>query len=480
MAKPIKYAVRSDAVIIGSGLSGLVAGALLSKSGKKVVILPEEISDSSPEVPVVPQTLGLGFERDGPVDRIFNEIGVSIPLLRRTQEVFRKNPFFLQILLSFYRFTLYHVREDTLDDLKIGLGEKAQSLKVLFQKSDEWDITLYPFLYASSPWAFIQKGEVLKQLMRGLVYKAKVFKLETRKAIDLCKELRIEEDAVDFLNALSSSYYHKTLQNISTLDFFKMLLIFKNEPLVVAGGISGLKEIFLKVIKENKGEVWPTPPSSLSFKKNRMDGVEFKGKDALGCDVLILNPGGGGLVTENSGRVVNCYLDIPEEAIPSMMGDFLILKFRDNLPYDPNNFLMISLAGKETGGPKVAKRPASRTRRALLQYFLPGNGNQVSEEGLRMELERRLVWLMPFVEGKIEWINSMMVERKEWNFSYLSKEKLRKASYLKKGNYPVLSMGKSFYFLPHPVLDVLINPFLIKRGYDVAQIIKKKELTLKP
>ncbi|MHB8482340.1 MAG: NAD(P)-binding protein [Nitrospiria bacterium] len=478
MAKPVKYAVRSDAVIIGSGLSGLVAGALLSKSGKKVVILPEETPASPPEAPFVPQTLGLGFERDGPVDRIFNEIGISIPLLRRTQEVFRKNPSFLQIVLSFYRFTLYHHRQDTLDDLKTGFGEKAQSLKVLFQKSDEWEVVLYPFLYASSPWAFIQKGEVLKQLTKGLFYQAKVFKLEKQKAIDFCKELRMEDDAVDFLNALSLSYDYRTLRNISTLDLFKMLLIFKNEPLSVAGGTAGLKEIFLKVIRENKGEVWLIPPSSLSFKK-RMGGVEFKGKDPLGCDVLILNPGSGGLVTENPGRMLNCYLHIPEKAIPAMMGDFLILKFHESLPYGPNNFLMISLAGKETRGPKEEKRSSSR-RALLVQCFLPEDGNQVPEEALKMEIERRLVWLMPFVENKIEWTGRLMVEQKEWKSPYFSKERLRKAACLQKGRFPVLSMGKSFYFLPHPSLDVLINPFLIKRGHDVAHMIRKKEFTLKP
>ncbi|MBI3352320.1 MAG: NAD(P)-binding protein [Nitrospirae bacterium] len=473
MTKPFKYAVRSDAVIIGSGLSGLVAGALLSKSGKKVVILPEENPAASVEVPFFPQTIGLGFEREGPVDRIFNEIGISIPLLRRTQEVFKKKSSFLQILLSFYRFTLYHDRENTLDDLKTGFGGKVQTLRVLFQKSDEWEAILYPFLYSTSPWAFIRKGAVLKQLTRGFVYQAKVFKLQTQKALEFCKALGMEEDPIDFLNALSLFYFHHTLRDISTLDFFKMLLVLKNEPLMVSGGISGLREIFLKVIKENKGEIWSTPPSSLSFQKNRILGVEFKGKESLGCDVLILNPEKGGLAKEKAVRIFNGYFEIPEEVIPAMMGDCLILKFNDRFPYHSGNFLMFSLATGETAGSMEEKRFTSK-RAVLAQYFLPASKNQVSEEELKKEIEQRLIWVMPFVEGKIEWIKSFVEEQKEWNFPYLSKEKLRKAAFLQKGNYPVLSMDKSFYFLPHPVSDVLINPFLIKRGYDVAHIVKKR------
>ncbi|MFI5304752.1 MAG: hypothetical protein ACHQYP_08135, partial [Nitrospiria bacterium] len=308
MSKTPKFAVRSNVTIIGTGLSGLVTGAVLARAGKKVIVLPDDNGQgaSAADLPFIPPMLTKGFERDTPMDRIFNELGVSISLLRRTQELFKKSSSWLQIIFPFFRFTLYHDRNETLSNLKAGFGEKALLIKALFDKSDTWSPVLYPFIY-SQDLPPLRKGEWFNQLASWLLYQYKILKLNIQKASDFCKQSGLDEEGIDYFNALCIFQTGKTLYQLSTLEFLKSLIFFNYEPIAAIKGISGLRDLLIKVIKENKGEFLPLSPSSLHIEKRRVAGIEFQGKEGIGCDCLIWNPQKGGLQREEGIKIIQLF-----------------------------------------------------------------------------------------------------------------------------------------------------------------------------
>jgi hypothetical protein len=473
MAKSFKSGSRVDAVIAGMGLSGLVAGAILARRGKKVIILPEEASSSvDSDLPFFPQKIGFGLERDGAADRILNELGISISLLKRTQEVFRKKPSFLQVIFPFYRFTLYHDRNETFDDLKAGFGERVQAIKTLLQKSDELDPLIYPFLY--DPFLRLdKKGEVMGQVIRWMAYRGKTFKLRNQTGADFCKGFGLEEDPLDFFNALSIFYYRRALTQISALQFLQMLFHYKREPLSLAGGVSGLKEVLLKIIKDNKGEVWPACPDALFFESSHLRGMEVKGKESVGCDVLIMNPEQDSLFEAEGRRVISYYYLVPEAVIPSMMGDFIILKRDPGLPYDETNFLLVSLAAKENKELKEEKKSGVK-RGVMVQSILSGGESHSSGERLRKEIEAGLTGFMPFAEERMEFCKSISNDPKTEPESYLPKEMVRKARKMEDSPFPVFLLGKSVYYLPSDPANFFVSPFLLKRGYELSRIIKNR------
>jgi hypothetical protein len=473
MAKGVKFSVRSNVIIIGTGLSGLVTGAALARGGRKVTVLQDEggPEEKALQIPFLPQLLSIGFERDSPVERIFNELGISLSLLRRSNDLFKKIPAWLQIISSNFRFTLYGERDETLADLRAGLGERnVLPIKRLFEQLDEWSPLLVPYLYEQGI-PRLQRENWLRPFLSWAGYRIKVSRLSMQNAFRYCKELGLDEVGLDYLNALTLFQSGETLQQISTLDLFRLLLFLKQEPLSTAKSFSGQKELFLKIIRENKGEIKAQSPSALAFLNGRIAGVEFQGKEGIGCDHLIWNPEKRGLQSEKENMVFQSYFELDENAIPSAMGEFLILKRKPELPLDRTNFMYLSMAMKSSPESKEIK--GKSTLRGLVVHIPLASGmSQPNEKELNEEIVNRLIWLMPFAENNLKHIVSR-ISRPETRYpEYFPPQTVRKADKLQKKPCSVITLGKSFYYLPHPANSFLNSSFLIKRGYDLAVSLK--------
>lgn len=472
MAKPLKFAARGNLILIGTGLSGLVTAALLARGGQKVIVLPDEEEESVDPLdpPFLPQMLSVGFERESPIDRIFNELGVSLSLLRRGQELFKKNAAILQIIFPYFRFTLFHERNETIENLKAGFGESATRVKSLYDRSDFWSPLIYPFIYMGD-FPTLKKGTWFRQITSWLGHRARVFKLRRQKASDLCRDTGLGEKETEFFNAICIFFTGQNLQETSSLDFLQSLIFLNNEPLVSVKGIIGLRELFLKIIKENKGEILSTNPSSLYFEKKRISGVEFQGKEGIGCDNLIWNPRRGGMQSEEGKLVYQFFFSLEEEAIPSSMEDFLILRRRPERSIGPFNFLYLSLAKKMSSEDGSGKKDSSE-RGLLVQCMIDSQGAAEDEKKLVKEIEERIIWLIPFAENRIKFSGFRVIKSEIRIPSYFPQEVIRKIVSPQKPGFPIVILGRSFYYLPHPASEYMISPFLIKRGYDLANIIK--------
>lgn len=472
MANSVKFAVRSNAIIIGTGLSGLVAGAVLARGGKKVtVLLDEKAREEKPLFsPFLQPMLSVGFERDSPVERIFSELGISLSLLRRSNDLFRKNSAWLQIIFPEFRFTIYSDRNETLSNLKAGFGERVLTFKHFLEKMDSWIPVLTPYLYDEGIPP-LNKENWLRPLTDWLWYRFKVARLRVKNAAQFCQECGLDEDGIAYFNALVIFQTGQTLQNISTLELFRLLQFISHDPLVATKSLSGLSELFLKIIKENKGEVLTLTPNSLRFEKKRIAGIEFQGREGIGCDCLIWNPRNGNLQGERENKIFQLFFELDEMMIPTSMADFLILKRNPQLPLEKFNFLYLSMAEKEVSNSKEVKQSSSK-RGLVVQCPVDSGGPEVNEKELAKEIEERLVWLMPFAENHLR-LSGILLNQPELKYpSFFPQEAIRKAGNPRKKSCPVILLGKSFYFFPHLATPFLIHSSLIKRGYDLANIVK--------
>jgi phytoene desaturase len=84
--------IQADVVIIGSGLSGLIAGALLTATGRQVLVIERkrEVGGRATSATVkgfsVP-TGTIGFEVNGIIEQIFEELGITYPVIQPVPHV---------------------------------------------------------------------------------------------------------------------------------------------------------------------------------------------------------------------------------------------------------------------------------------------------------------------------------------------------------------------------------------------------------
>ena len=493
MSKAAKYPNRCDVVIAGSGLSGLVAGALLAKAGKKIVVFPDkETKRERPDGTVgaspsasgtslfIPQALCFGFDREGLVDRVFNDLGISISLLKRSRDNFEKKEFILQLLFPFHRFTLYHDRKETLDGLKIGFGGRFTAIRDLLNRSDAMDILLYPFLYIDSPRSGLLKGDFLHRMIAWFRYRMKTGSLRGRGAGLFLTDLGCDPSIVEFFEALSLYFYGISVQEISALDLFHLVLYFRREPLAVTTGMEGLKEILVRVIRENKGEFWKEVPSHFSLDGKKVQGFNFKTRESLGCDTLILSPETGGFDRTLQGEnILRIYMEIPQQVIPSMMGDFLTLRLDPEKPFAPGNLLYFSL---EKRRPKVAQGngeapgPGKDEKRGILAQILLEDdfpAETLLQERVRQIVER-LIWVVPFARGKVTVLERRLSGPGDGTPDFLPEGLYARARQLSGGQAPLFQYGKTVYFVPPGKSSFLISPYEVKRGWEVAYRYRKE------
>ncbi len=104
--------LRSDVLVIGSSLGGLVAATYLARSGLRTVLIEEDALAKRPPLLREPFALS-GLEIDGPAHRVFREL--ALPLIEQRSVAQRSVA--LQVLLPHARLDIHAGRRDLAREL---------------------------------------------------------------------------------------------------------------------------------------------------------------------------------------------------------------------------------------------------------------------------------------------------------------------------------------------------------------------------
>ncbi len=104
--------LRSDVLVIGSSLAGLVAATYLARSGLRTVLIEEDTLAKRPPLLREPFVLS-GLEIDGPAHRVFREL--ALPLIEQRRVAQRSVS--LQVLLPRARLDIHAGRRDLAREL---------------------------------------------------------------------------------------------------------------------------------------------------------------------------------------------------------------------------------------------------------------------------------------------------------------------------------------------------------------------------
>ncbi len=104
---------RSDVLVLGSSLGGLVAATYLARAGLRVVLVEEECLGKRPPLLREPFALS-GFESDGPTHRVMREL--ALPLIEQRRVV--QQEVSLQVLLPRARVDLHAGRRELSRELE--------------------------------------------------------------------------------------------------------------------------------------------------------------------------------------------------------------------------------------------------------------------------------------------------------------------------------------------------------------------------
>jgi hypothetical protein len=123
--------IRSDVLVLGSTLGGLVAANYLARAGLRVVLLEEEVQTKRPSLLREPFLLS-GLESGGRIMRVLREL--ALPLIE--QREVRREEIALQVILSGARIDVVRGRQALARELEAhGLGE-AKALRAWLDAVD--------------------------------------------------------------------------------------------------------------------------------------------------------------------------------------------------------------------------------------------------------------------------------------------------------------------------------------------------------
>lgn len=262
-----------EAIIIGAGLGGLTAGAKLTKSGKKVLLLEQHYvpggcattfkrKDFTIEV-------GLheldGFNENGFKSKIFKEFGVfdHVDFIR---------------LPEFYK-TVWKNKSFVVAD---GLKEAKADLIKEFPQEEQGIVQYFNFITGlSTEIGMLPKGKFEKIVKGALfpIYFPKLVK-STRFTVGEYLDSIIKDDRLKLILLSNVTYYHDDPYSLSLFYFAAgQASYYQDGGYFIKGGSQKLSDYLMKYIQENGGEVkLSSKVDKIVMEQGKAVGVQYRSK----------------------------------------------------------------------------------------------------------------------------------------------------------------------------------------------------------
>ena len=343
---------KFDVTVIGAGLGGLAAAALLARQGKKVVVLDLQNNAGKAlgsfehegfHFSAMPE-IAYGFEQNGSVSAVASVLGISLNVATRTPSC--------QIALPGRRISLFPDRERTMQELGREFPQEFPSLNKFYRD--------------------LKHKETRNAKSRMASYLSR-----RRSAKGLLQSFRFSDALQAFFDIQAIHFFH---QSASGLSLARLIDLCNASPRQATGGFSGLAEQLHKSILQKGSEVLSLDkPCELALTNNRISGVRT-GEGTIESRLVIVNE-----VPEQ--RTFTLHLGIKGTVVP--VGMCRNVFFQPD-PAHAGEFLAIELSAPED----PAAPPAMQT---LCASYHASPGRAVDQE----QLIDQLSTLMPFLRDNI-------------------------------------------------------------------------------
>ena len=400
-----------DVIVLGAGLSGLLAAALLSRRGRRVLVLEASAEPGEPSQELVhgrvPFSLGpelfLGFEREGLYDRLFIELGLSLAFLKRNHSFIQKRHIPFQLALPSHRLNFYVNQDDLFDELTREFPSHAHGLLSLQKEVNRWDKVLRPYYHVVRKKSVDGLGNRINQFRDAFGRSVAVYKLRRKKVKTFLMSFDLDDELRKSFELLVMLFERKTSSEATVLDFVLLMGLLQKEVVVIHRGISQLMDQFVGVIEKHGGHVLYQQAieeliidnKRICLVRTKQDDIEIKGQCILNVSSLLLSQ------KDKTRYFMSMYFEVARDAVPSAMLGHVLLSQSIKEPSLLDNFFFL-VSGKNGGEDTVARN------KQILQVniCLPESHEPSKEElrRLRDSIQAQLTDLMPFSKHSLSFI----------------------------------------------------------------------------
>ncbi len=340
---------KFELAVVGAGLGGLAAAALVSRKNRKTIVL--EPGDSAGGTLAVHEkdgfvfspgpALSFGFERGGALQKLNEVLGIA-------QHASIQSPCY-QVALPDRRITIYAEQSETLEELRREFPREIDVITKFYH-----DLRRQAVQIAKSRfWEYLSRH----RSARGFLY-----------------GYRFSRELTAFLDVQSYYFYHRPVADISLPA---LITLCDSVPHTVHGGFIKLAEQMVDVILKNGGEIhYRIPLSEIVLKNDRTAGLSTP-QGHLEAEAVLLN-------TEQRRQGTMLCIGLHEEVVPvSMLNDVLCITDYAH----PERFFSLSFSARDD------ETAAPTGMRALTATF--ASPAPLEPNGERMN---QLAALIPFFE----------------------------------------------------------------------------------
>ena len=391
-----------DVIVLGAGLSGLLAAALLARRGRHVLVLEEDIKPGSlsHQIPRGKYTfldgpfLFLGFEREGIYDRIFMELGLSLTSLKREGKLFRKSSPPFQLILPGHRLNIFEDEGNLIDELSREFPSKRSQIGAFIETVGAGYGLLRPMIISRRRRLRTIK-DYIYHIQGSIKEGMKTRLLQRRMAKKIIEEFNLDQELQRGIELILSLFTGKPFETATELDLLFLFGLMRREIIGMNGGIPQLAELLIGVIRKFHGDViFSHIATELVIQRKNVieirtpkDIIKVPGHCIVNIPVSRL-PGMG-----SKREILAFHYGIPSAKIPSPMMNTLLVGWSLHVPGTTENGFFITLSGQDE---KWAAPEGQRSLRVIVGV----DGRTLLDEGqvnaIRQMVEKQIRELIPF------------------------------------------------------------------------------------
>jgi glycine/D-amino acid oxidase-like deaminating enzyme len=344
---------KYDLIVVGAGLGGLVASALLSKRSKKAVIVDpdKEIGgalgsyEKNGFVFTAGPSLSFGFERGGAFQKLYETLGIphSASVL---------SPCY-QVALPDRRITVYAETSETLEELRREFPLEIDAIAQFYR-------------------------DLRVEAIRSSNNRLAAYLAKRRKASTFIRKYRFSRELMAFFDVQSLVFIHRHVMDVSLAS---LMQLFDTVPLSIQGGFKKLLDQMVDVILKNGGEVqYGTPLPEIVFRDGHAIALKMS-QDLVDADTILLNTG-----QQREDSML--FIGIHDEVVPVSMSQFVLCL--PDYAY-PGRFFTLSL------NPKDDDSTAPKGMRALTVSFPNEQFLLQGDDALMQQVGKLIPFLQTFM-----------------------------------------------------------------------------------